>query len=386
MARRGLYFENAIAPSVPTGPSMFGVFTGDYCPIASDDFSGKKWRREYRKRKTLAEILSQIGYDAGAFHANPYVSSFFGCNKGFKYFNDFVKDDELKALIGNSSKVCVFLVSLRKVLKKESTNIPWEKYYGKVLDWVENASRPYFLWVLLLDTHTPYLPPKKHRKWCKVSNWQLIYLFWRIQGRNWKCGNKAEIEKIRDAYDDAIHYADKFIHRLWLDLKDDDPIFIIHADHGDGFGEHGFYQHPPMLYEELIHVPLVIYNADVKGKIDDPVSLLGITPAILELICVDKSGFPSQSILNSCGEWVISKVFEREKLKIAVRMKDWKFITRQKEGDELYYLKKDPYEQENVIDEHPDLAREMRKIVDRHIKFETEKMVIHRSIRKLNNL
>lgn len=102
MARRGLYFTNAIASSVPTGPSMFGVFTGDYCPIASDDFSGKRWREEYRKRKTLAEILSQIGYDTGAFHANPYVSSFFGCNKGFKYFNDFVKDDELRALIGDS--------------------------------------------------------------------------------------------------------------------------------------------------------------------------------------------------------------------------------------------------------------------------------------------
>lgn len=38
------------------------------------------------------------------------------------------------------------------------------------------------------------------------------------------------------------------------DLEKDDPIFIIHADHGGGLGEHGFYRHPLPLYEELIHI------------------------------------------------------------------------------------------------------------------------------------
>jgi len=59
---------------------------------------------------------------------------------------------------------------------------------------------------------------------------------------------------------------------------------MMHADHGDGLGELGFYRHPPTLYEELIHVPLVIYNADVKGKVEKLVSLLGLAPTILELI------------------------------------------------------------------------------------------------------
>lgn len=253
------------------------------------------------------------------------------------------------------------------------------------MDWIEIANRPYFLWVLLLDTHTPYLPPKRYKKWCKVSNWQLIYLFWRIQRRNWKCGNKAEIEKIRDAYDDAIHYADKFIHRLWLDLKDDDPIFIIHADHGDGFGEHGFYQHPPMLYEELIHVPLVIYNTDLKGKVEKPVSLLGLAPAVLELI-EEKNEFPSKSILNSGEGYVISKVFEKGKRKIAVRTKRWKLIVGQKNVDELYDLKKDPNEQENVIDKYPDVVKEMKKLVELHIRYETERNKVSRGIQKLKML
>jgi len=381
MAKRGLYFVNAISSSVPTGPSMMGVFTGDYCPIASDDFSGKRWREEFRRKKTLAEVLSQRGYDTGAFHANPYVSSFFGFSKGFKYFNDFVRENEIRTLT-TDSKINAFFVSIRRLIKKEGTNIPWEKYYDRILGWVEHASRPYFLWVLLLDTHIPYLPPKECRKWCKVNNWQLIYLFWKIQRRNWKCGGKAEIEKIRDAYNDAIHYADRFILKLWQDLEDDDPIFVIHADHGDGLGEHGFYRHPILLYEELIHVPLVIYNADVKGRIDKPVSLLGLAPTILELIG-EENEFPSESFLHGGKDWVISQVFEGEKRKVAIRTKEWKFITGQKEEDELYYLKEDPYEQKNVINEYPELAKEMRRIAEIHVKQEKEKRRIRERISRL---
>ena len=68
MAREGLCFENAIAPSVPTGPSIFGVFTGEYCPIGGEDFSEKKWRKEFKRRKTLAEVLSQKGYNLSLIH------------------------------------------------------------------------------------------------------------------------------------------------------------------------------------------------------------------------------------------------------------------------------------------------------------------------------
>ena len=51
----------------------------------------------------------------------------------------------------------------------------------------------------------------------------------------------------------------------------------------------------------------------------------------------------------------------------------WKFITGQKEEDELYYLKEDPHEQENVINEYPELAKEMRRIVEIHVKHEMER-------------
>ena len=378
MARKGIYFENAVAASVPTAPSIMACFTGDYSLNNAIDFTAEKWRREIALRKTLAEVLLEKGYETVAFHANPYVSSYFGFNKGFKLFIDFVKESEIETLKSNS-KLKTFIWSIKKIIKKESSCISWEKYYDIIINTVKELKEPYFLWVLLLDTHTPYYPPKHFKHWCKTNSIYLTYIYWKLNKRDWESDIKDE--RIIDAYDDCIRYADAFVKRLWNDLEDTDPIFIIYADHGDGFGEHGFYHHPPMLYEELIHIPLVIYNADLKGKVEEPVSLLGLAPAVLEIVGVNNE-FPSKSLLNYDKGWVLSKVFEKEKRKIAVRMKNWKFIIGQKEENELYNLKKDTYEQENVINDYPDIVSELKKIVEKHIRHEIEIRRIRKNIYK----
>lgn len=400
MARKGLYFIHAIASGVATPTSMFGVHTGSYPNVtyAVDKLNGHEWRKEIQSRKTLAQVLSEMGYFTGAIHSNPAVSSFFGFNKGFKYFYDFLNKDKNNSTIFSQVfnklqshyliyKVNNFIKNVKAVIKKDETSMDWNKLVPHIKEFIKlskKENKPYFLWVLCLDTHIPYIPPKEMRKWSRLSTPYIIYLNWKIR-RNYLNPSKisdTDRNKIINVYDDSILYADFFIKTLWDMLKDDDPIFIIHADHGEGFGEHGFFYHPPLLYEELIHVPLVIYNADVKGKVEEPVSLLGLAPTILELIG-EENEFPSKSMLHEGDPWVISKVFDGSKWKIAVRMKNWKFITGQKNEDELYYLNKDPYEQENVIDEHPDLAKEMRRIVELHIKHELEERKIYAAIQKL---
>ena len=167
MARKGLYFENTVAASVPTAPSIMACFTGDYSLNNAIDFTAEKWRKEIALRKTLAEVLLEKGYETVAFHANPYVSSYFGFNKGFKLFVDFVKESEIETIKSNS-KLKTFVWSIKKIIKKESSCIPWEKYYDVIINTVKELKEPYFLWVLLLDTHTPYYPPKHFKHWCKT--------------------------------------------------------------------------------------------------------------------------------------------------------------------------------------------------------------------------
>ena len=376
MARKGLYFKNAITSGVGTPTSMVGVFTGDYSYIDSEETKFEPWRCELAQRRTLAQVLLENGYSTGAIHPNVFVSHYYGFNKGFVYFYDFLSENKnmlsrltMKFRRFSRGKLSI-LRNLINLMQKEEVFKPWESYYDLIIDWVERAEKPFFLWVLLLDTHHPYIAPKKFRKGSFLDNVDLILFSRRGQKANWKLNlSEKERRKLIDAYDDSIFYADSFIKKLWGDLKSDDPIFIVHADHGEGFGEHGFYSHPPYLYEEFIHVPLIIYNADIKGKIEAPVSLLGIAPTILELIG-KQNEFIFESILRVRKSWVISKVFKGGKRRLAVRMKNWKFIVGQKDVEELYYLKQDPYEQENLINKHPELAKEMKEIAKIHIKYE----------------
>ena len=382
MAREGLYFENAIAASIPTPHSLFSVFTGEYpfVDFYSRDFQG--WRNEFRYRATLSQTLSKRGYFTVAVNPNPFASKVLGFGKGFKHFHDFGYKNT--GLLYKLFKWVGFSEVVPDLILGKGTTTKCEELFQCIKK--IRINEPFFLWVLLLDTHTPYFPPRKFRKYSNF--FEILKCNWAVskEARTGKNFSPKWREGIINAYDDCITYADNFIKELWKFLEPFDPIFVIHADHGDGFYEHGFYYHyDPFLYEELIHVPLVIYNADVKGRIDKPVSLLGLAPTILELIG-EENEFPSESFLHEGKDWIISKVFEGGKRKVAVRTKDWKFITGQKEEDELYYLKEDPYEQKNVINEHPDLAKEMRKIVKDHVKYEIEIRKIRRRVISLRKL
>jgi len=387
IARKGLYFENAIASGVPTAPSLVGVFTGDYSSNDLRDWKPNRWRAEIRQRRTFPEILLEHGYYTAAFNPNPGGGKYFGFDKGFKFFEDFMKDYFVKKPN--------LIAKIRKVINKEHALLYWEKFYISILEWYEKIgvrSQPFFLWILLLDTHVPYLPPKK--TWSRntlIDDLILLYTYYKIDRRNCKAGSKSEIRRIVNAYDDAIRYSDSFVERLVKDLNDSDPVIIIHGDHGDYLGDHGYYFHPPRpnaeippLYEGLIHVPLIIFNVDQKGCVDNPVSLLRLAPTILELAGIKNES--SKSLFNVESEWAIVKVIDGGKLKIAVRTKDWKYIKGQVNGDELYNIRKDPMEQANLIDDHSDIAKEMRKIVERYVGQEKEKKQIRESILKIKNI
>jgi len=383
MARKGLYFENAIAPSVGTPASLVGIFTGEHTHVNANETRAEPWRKEISKRKTLAQVLSKAGYTTVAFNPNAFVSSYFGFNKGFEYFEDFLSCKENKNILkklhhrffkniakGGKKGVSFILRNLIMFISKEEIFRNWGSYYELILNKIEKVHDPFFLWILIIDTHHPYLAPKKFRKYSNLFT--MWYSNWKVQKVKWKAKlSEKERKWLMGAYDDSIYYADAFINRIWNDLKNRDPIFVIHADHGEGFCEHGFYGHPLYLYEELVHVPLIFYNIDVKDKIEEPVSLLGLAPTLLELIGMENV-FPSKSLLSERNKWVISKVFDNDKMKIAIRMKNWKFIMGQKGDGELFNLKEDPQEQENVINVYPEIAKEPRKIVNNHIRHESE--------------
>jgi len=192
----------------------------------------------------------------------------------------------------------------------------------------------------------------------------------------------------------------------------DDTFVILTADHGQQFMEHGCFGHGDYLYDELIHVPLIIVGPGLRNQvISQQVSLLDLAPTILDLVKIEKpKAFLGNSVLPlitgnrakagsldaiSEAGTVINEVSVGTKLQlnvnqrvISVRTGKWKYIYNEGRQDELYDLEDDPKETKNIIDVKPEIATELRARIMAHIEFEeksasSEEELIKAKIRKL---
>lgn len=150
---------------------------------------------------------------------------------------------------------------------------------------VQNTEGSYFLWVLLMDTHTPYFTPRSHRT--ENSWWEMMHSTLKLRTSDFESALPDEVhENLVSAYDDSIRYVDTFFDRLQDDLAESDPIYIVHSDHGEGFFEHESYYHRKYVYSENVRVPLLITNCDVDRQIETPISLQRL-PGIVESTAID---------------------------------------------------------------------------------------------------
>jgi arylsulfatase A-like enzyme len=101
-----------------------------------------------------------------------------------------------------------------------------------------------------------------------------------------------------DHWDSELAYVDVQLARLLGAIDDrhgEDVIVVVTADHGEQFGERGFFGHAYSLFEDVIHVPLVVHAPGLPpGEETRPVSVLGVVPTILALL-----GQPTDARLSS---------------------------------------------------------------------------------------
>ena len=131
---------------------------------------------------------------------------------------------------------------------------------ARALAWLSKPSaKPFFLWVHLYDPHDPYDPPEPFK-----SRYQT------------------------QPYDGDIAYTDFVVGKLLAALRArglfDSALIAVMADHGEAFGEHGEKHHGIFLYDETIHVPLLIKTPRQKSNknISARVGLVDIAPTILQ--------------------------------------------------------------------------------------------------------
>lgn len=412
LARESIIFKNAFSVGPTTPYSFPSILTSTY-PL---DYQGPGQVQE--PRVLISEVFKRQGFITAAFHSTPYLSEYFGYNKGWDFFQDInfssggvAKSSWFKKLFNKitiSFFPAIFFWSVYLKYRIEGPKKVRAKasYVNKVVkDFIYSAkgeNKPLFIWIHYMDTHTP--PP------CYAEG--RTCTFAEIVGDAagaaiWSHGNKGALKsfvkrnlkkylgKILSSYDESIQSLDKEFGQLIDFLKRQDiyqnSVVCVTSDHGDEFLEHEGIGHNIQLYNEVLSVPLFIKlpegEENKKVVIEKKVSLIDLAPTLCDLSGVEKDpSFKGKNLfdrlLNKEENFIFhqSAFSEKEGRRLEIERLDqcrmacqsdsWKYILDHKTGkEELYDLLKDPGEKNNLSNSNQKIIFKMRENIK---KFEKE--------------
>jgi arylsulfatase A-like enzyme len=349
----GKVFQNAVAQCSWTNPSIASFFTSLYgsahgCLSYMDD---RRNRLDYGL-VTLAEGLKDKNYATGAFCANHLLKKSLHFDQGFDVFDGI--GDEYKP-------------NARKLSRN-------------ALSWIlARKDRPFFAYLHYMDAHGPYSAPgdyaglfqnQERRPLTEQESEMLRSYVVPIAGN--------DLNYYIDQYDGLIRYVDDEIGRLLEVLSQngvlENSIVVFISDHGEAFFDHGFCTHGRSLYGEEIDVPLVVSvppSLEWNPPVDENLSLIDLTATLLHLLKCS-SPYPIDGRVvgenNSIGSErgpIYSEEHSDSGLlgfpKVARIEDGYKAIYMIKSGEvtELYDLKRDPREKNNLAEELPKKATDL---------------------------
>jgi arylsulfatase A-like enzyme len=159
-------------------------------------------------------------------------------------------------------------------------------------------------------------------------------------------------------YMNAIRYDDFWTRNIVEMYKDlglyEDTIFVIYGDHGEGFAEHGRYQHDGVIWEEGLRVPLIVHDLqsfDGGARVEGPAHLMDFAPTIVDMLGYEVVGgkYPGRSVLDLPEERTLFFGCRPDLLSTAMIQGQEKYIYHfGNRPDEFYDLAKDPLERVNL--------------------------------------
>jgi arylsulfatase A-like enzyme len=304
-------FDRAIAPSPWTFPSHATLFTGRWpFELAID------WDKPLDGRfPTLAGVLRDRGYATAGFSANIFYCTYeLGLARGFVHFEDYPISPS-QAAVSTSIGRELFAFSLNRDFAFDFRtligydDIPGRRTAAEIndvfLQWQarQDPSRPFFAFLNYLDAHQPFLPSAPFGTKFRGDAPRGDPRHW--WDRPW---TPDAVQAEVDAYDGAIAYLDDQLGRLFEELRRrgvlDRTLVIVTSDHGEHFGEHGFMRHGNTLYQEVLHVPLVIRYPPVIStpiRVNELATLRDVPATVLDLLGETCPGcLPGRSL---AGHW-----------------------------------------------------------------------------------
>lgn len=417
LAKKSIIFENAYSTIPATDPSLTSIFSGHYPATHNILNHGSKVTKAEINRFTatkielLPEILHKIGYST-------YALDWLGRwhRRGYAYYLSSLYDSkktEIEYSLSNVLNKIPIPTVLRKNLKRlyysifgfPSHLMTAEQITSEAIKIIENnIDNRFFMFIHYWDTHNIYNPGKfDYKKFAeddaKIYQEPLKNIV-KTMNPKYKefllnAYDNKTIGEIIGMYNAAIRNIDEAIKKIHKVLQKNgikkDTLFIFTADHGESLNEHGIYFEHEGLYNETIHVPLIIsYPRQLpRGRrLSIDVQHIDIVPTILSFL-----EYKYNNVIDRVdGMDLTPYIFEEKEPfdvrimlfeehehedKIGIKYGKYKYIEAiSKEGAicrrcgtlhgdyrELYDLNTDKSEEINIVNKYPELSQELKKLL-----------------------
>lgn len=269
LAGNGMVFEKAMSNSSFTRESVSVLLSGR---LPSSGGSVGWYAAPPGAVKNMGELFKDAGYKTG-FFSNTNMLRSPGFTSGF----DETRHLEEWGVSGNGPKL--------------------SRHTGEFIKKFRAHDKKFMIYVHYLDPHGPYKPPPKYYlRFAKKIYPKPLSLYKYVRKRCVSLEKKGfgpgdiRFEDMVLRYDAEIALIDRSIEILFNTLKDNNllnnTLVVITSDHGEEFLEHHFVEHSWTLYNESLHIPLILWapGALKPKRFTSLVSTVDILPTLLELM------------------------------------------------------------------------------------------------------
>jgi arylsulfatase A-like enzyme/Tfp pilus assembly protein PilF len=331
LAADGVLFERAYSHAPQTLPAHAAILSGRL-PFENGVRDNVGFVIKPGER-LLPQMLHDRGFATGGIVSAFVLRKETGIAQGFDFFDGDMPQAPIDTTIGQVQ---------RDGMLSEQSAETWLDSVG--------TSRA-FLFLHLYEPHKPYTPPERFAQY--------------------------------QPYDGEIAYADEIVGRLVKYLKGhqlyDRSTIILLSDHGEGLGDHGEQEHGLFVYDEAIHVPLIVKqegNVSAGRRVSDLVQHIDVVPTVLDFV---KAPIPGQlrgrslkPLLEGTERLRPAPVYSEALYAryhfgwnelTALTDERYRYIKAPRQ--ELYDLERDRQERTNLVDERAQAAQAMRSALDR---------------------
>lgn len=298
LASEGVLFESHMSSTswtLPAHAAMFSSYPDSVHGATDTD------RRLSEQVVTLAERFWAAGYETAGFFAGPYLHPAFGLAQGFDHYINCTS----YAAALDDSPVDSWAMN-QDVMQQSHRDVTNPIVLDAVRDWLEGPrERRFFAFVHLWDTHFDFIPPAPYDRMFDPD------YEGSITGEDFFFDDAVnadmpprDLEHLIALYDGEIAWTDAHLQQLLDALAAagelENTVIAITSDHGTEFFEHGNKGHRTTLFDELIHVPLVVwYPPDLPAgvRVAHQTRSIDIGPTLLELAGLEVPDVAGRSLL-----------------------------------------------------------------------------------------